>query len=229
MQVKINRNEAQVRAAALALLLLALVAPAGADTVTDNEPPDLGSCPKLQVPAGNDIAFHVYAEGLQIYRWDGTSWAFVAPVALLFADPAGTDAVGFHFAGPTWESIDGSKVAGMVMERCTPEPTAIPWLLLGAVSHAGPGIFAQVTYVQRVNTVGGTAPTAPGQLGGRHDRVADQRGVDVAKAVDLGPAKKSEIYSARAQQCHDVLEAGAPGGVQDIWRVRHGVQELRRG
>src|SRR5436305_7467442 len=104
--------------AALALLLLTLVAPAGAHAGNDNPAPDLGGCPKLQVPAGNEVAFHVYAEGLQIYRWDGTSWAFVAPVALLFADPAGTDAVGFHFAGPTWESIDGSKVAGMEIERC---------------------------------------------------------------------------------------------------------------
>jgi hypothetical protein len=153
------------------LALLPLVAPAGADTDSNNQPPDLSGCPKLQVPAGNELAFHVYAEGYQIYRWDGTTWAFVAPVALLFADATGTDAVGFHFAGPTWESIDGSKVAGKAMERCTPDPNSIPWLLLGATSNAGTGIFAPVTYVQRVNTVGGNAPTTPGASAGEVARV----------------------------------------------------------
>jgi hypothetical protein len=157
--------------AALALLLLALVAPVGAGTGIDNQAPDLGSCPKLQVPAGNEVAFHVYAEGLQIYRWDGTTWTFVAPVALLFADAAGTDAVGLHFAGPSWESVDGSKAVGMVMERCTPDPDSIPWLLLGAASNQGPGTFAQVTYIQRVNTVGGNAPTNPGASSGEVARV----------------------------------------------------------
>src|SRR5205814_5548461 len=134
--------------AALTLLPLALVAPAGAGTGTDYRAPDLGGCQKLQAPAGNEVALHVYGDGFQIYRWDGTTWTFVAPAALLFADAAGTDAVGLNFAGPSWESIDGSKVVGTVIDRCTPDPSAIPWLLLGAVPNEAPGIFAQVTYIQ---------------------------------------------------------------------------------
>jgi hypothetical protein len=140
-----------VTLAALALLLLALVAPAGADP-----------CQNLQVPAGNQVAFHVYAGGVQIYRWNGTSWSFVAPDAVLYADAGGRGAVGIHYAGPTWESVSGSKVVGTVLERCTPDPAAIPWLLLGAVSNQGPGVFQGVTFIQRVNTVGGLAPTKPG-------------------------------------------------------------------
>jgi hypothetical protein len=151
-----------VMLAALALLLLALVAPAGADSGNVNPAPDLGGCQNLQVPAGNEVAFHVHAEGVQIYRWNGTSWAFVAPVAVLFADTGYDSAVGLHYAGPTWESGSGSKVVGMVIERCTPDPNAIPWLLLGAVSSEGPGVFDRVTFIQRVNTVGGNAPTVPG-------------------------------------------------------------------
>jgi hypothetical protein len=58
-----------VSLAALALFLLALVAPAGADAGDDNRAPDLGDCQILQVPEGNKVAFHVYAEGVQIYRW----------------------------------------------------------------------------------------------------------------------------------------------------------------
>jgi hypothetical protein len=160
-----------VTLATLALLLLALVAPAGADSGNVNPAPDLGGCQNVQVPAGNDVAFHVHAEGVQVYRWNGTSWAFVSPVAVLFADAGFDSAVGFHFAGPTWESVTGSKVVGTVLERCTPDPNAIPWLLLGAVSSEGPGVFDRVTFIQRLNTVGGNAPTVPGGSEGEVARV----------------------------------------------------------
>jgi len=157
--------------AVLALLLLTLVAPAGADPGNDYRAPDLGDCQDLQVEAGNEVAFHVYAEGVQIYRWNGMSWTFVAPEAVLFADAGEDGVVGIHYAGPTWESVSGSKVVGMVLKRCTPDPDAIQWLLLGAVSNEGPGIFQQVTFIQRVNTVGGKAPTYLGELPGEVARV----------------------------------------------------------
>ena len=70
--------------------------------------------------------------------------------------------VGIHYAGPTWESHSGGKVIASRLEGCTPDPTAIPWLLLQTVSTEGPGIFDRVTYIQRVNTTGGLAPTDPG-------------------------------------------------------------------
>ena len=157
--------------AALALLLLALVAPARAEPGNDNRAPELGDCQNLQAPAGNKVAFHVYAEGVQIYSWNGTSWSFVAPEAILSADAGFNGVVGTHYGGPTWESASGSKVVGAVLERCTPDPTAIPWLLLAAVSTEGPGIFDGVTYIQRVNTVGGLAPAAPGDFVGDEARV----------------------------------------------------------
>jgi hypothetical protein len=157
--------------ATLALLLLALVARAGADPGNDNRAPDLGDCPNLQVPAGNKVAVHVYAEGVQLYRWNGTSWIFVAPEAVLFAAAGEEGAVGIHYAGPTWESGSGSKVVGVVLERCTPDPDAIPWLLLGAGFTEGPGIFHRVTFIQRVNTGGGNAPPEPGDFPGEVARV----------------------------------------------------------
>jgi hypothetical protein len=132
------------------------------DVDKDHRTPDLGNCQNLQVPAGHKVAFRVYAEGVQIYRWDGTSWTFVAPDAKLFADARGRSAVGTHYAGPTWESASGSKVVGAVLQRCTPNGNAIDWLLLKATSNEGPGIFRRVTFIQRVNTVGGKAPTTPG-------------------------------------------------------------------
>lgn len=123
---------------------------------------DLTGCEHLAVPAGSQLAARLYAKGVQIYRWNGTTWAFVAPRADLFADAGMTGRVGIHYAGPYWESVSGSKVRGAVAQRCTPDPTAIQWLLLDVVSNEGPGIFQGVTHIQRVNTVAGLAPAQPG-------------------------------------------------------------------
>jgi hypothetical protein len=147
-----------VTRAALALLLLALVAPVEAGPGRDYRAPNLGNCQNLQVPAGNKLVLRVYGVGMQIYTWTGTSWSFVAPEAVLFADPGETHIVGFHFAGPTWESLSGSQVVGKQIQSCTPNPEAIPWLLLEATAHEGHGIFQRVTFIQRLYTVGGLAP-----------------------------------------------------------------------
>ena len=121
-------------------------------------------CESLQVPLGNKLAFHVYARGVQMYRWNGVTWDFVAPVASLFAEANYFGEVGNHYVGPTWESKSGSKVVGRRVPGtgCTPDQSAIAWLLLEKVSSNGPGIFGSVTYIQRVNTTGGLTPTAPG-------------------------------------------------------------------
>jgi hypothetical protein len=124
----------------------------------------------LQVPTGSHLVFHVYADGVQIYRWNGTSWTFVAPSALLFANAGGNGVVGTHYAGPTWESMSGGKVTGAVLQRCTPDPASIPWLLLEATPD-GPGIFHRVAFIQRVNTAGGNAPSNPGTVVGEEARV----------------------------------------------------------
>jgi hypothetical protein len=119
-----------------------------------------GLPPTLAVPAGNELAFALQAEGVQVYACaaSGASfgWAFQAPDARL-AGPGG-GGVGTHYAGPTWESTDGSKVVGAKVEAATPDAAAIPWLLLRAASHAGSGRMEQVTYVQRIRTWGGNAP-----------------------------------------------------------------------
>ena len=151
---------------ALALLLFGLASSGRAGTAADNREPDLGACQNLQVEAGNKVAFHVYAEGVQIYRWNGTSWIFVGPEAVLLADAGGNGQVGIHYAGPTWESVSGSKVRGAVIDRCPSAADAIPWLLLESVDPQGPGVFQWVTFIQRVNTEGGTAPAEAGTFVG---------------------------------------------------------------
>lgn len=161
----------QMTLAALAVLALASIP--GAQASNDKRAPDLPSplCDRLQVLPGNKLAFHAYALGVQIYRWNGTNWDFVAPSARLFADPEYHGEVGIHYAGPTWESNSGGKVIASRLESCAPDPTAIAWLLLQTVSTEGPGIFDRVTYIQRVNTAGGLPPTAPGPYIGAEEEV----------------------------------------------------------
>jgi hypothetical protein len=45
---------------------------------------------------------------------------------------------------------------------CTPDSSAIAWLLLKSNENIGAGIFKNVSYIQRVNTTGGLRPTTPG-------------------------------------------------------------------
>jgi len=122
-------------------------------------------CEHLQ-PEGQQVAFKVYAEGVQVYWWNGASWGFVGPIATLYADAGFRGKVGTHYAGPIWKSNSGSLARGANPVRCTPDAESIAWLLLEADETDGAGIFAGVTYIQRVNTSGGIALTTPGTFDG---------------------------------------------------------------
>jgi Protein of unknown function (DUF3455) len=121
---------------------------------------------KLNPGANESLAMIALAKGVQIYecraskdQTGGYEWAFVAPEADLF--DAGGNRIGRHYAGPRWESADGSKILGTVKERAdAPAADAIPWLLLTAKPEGPEGAFSKVTSVQRVSTVGGVAPKA---------------------------------------------------------------------
>lgn len=121
----------------------------------------------LKGAADEKVAMIVPAKGVQIYECRakvGTAgafeWAFVAPDAELF-DTKGVK-IGKHYAGPSWEANDGSKITGAVKARAdAPQAGNIPWLLLTATASGPKGSFSEITSVQRVNTAGGVAPTAP--------------------------------------------------------------------
>jgi Protein of unknown function (DUF3455) len=123
----------------------------------------------LKPPDTQLLVLETHATGVQIYECKATKdnaarfeWAFVAPEAELI-DLAGVK-VGKHYAGPTWEAIDGSKVVGEVKARDDgPDPNAIPWLLLSAKSTSGSGMLNRTTFVQRLQTVGGKAPEGCGK------------------------------------------------------------------
>jgi hypothetical protein len=120
---------------------------------------------QLRPPAGEVLFLKAEGTGVQIYdcsaKADQASvyeWVFRAPQADL-KDSTGR-ILGRHFAGPTWELEDGSSVVGEVKARApSPSPAAIPWLLLAAKATAGSGKLTATTSVQRLQTVGGIAPS----------------------------------------------------------------------
>ena len=118
----------------------------------------------LRAPANQLLTLRAHAKGVQLYRCqpskdDATrfEWVLVAPEANLF-DQTGKK-VAKHYAGPTWESLDGSVVVGQVAAKAnSSDGHSIPWLLLTAKSTSGNGQFSAVTSIQRLHTDGGDAP-----------------------------------------------------------------------
>jgi hypothetical protein len=145
----------------VAALLLCTATTISAQAGADNRAPEVPW--EIVVPEGNKVHFHGNATGFQVYTWNGTSWGAAVPDAVLFDDDG--NVVATHFAGPTWKSNSGSEVVGALPPAAKIVDTdAIPWLRLESVplrTH-GPGIFANTTYIQRVNTVGGKAPSLAG-------------------------------------------------------------------
>ena len=131
----------------------------------------------IEVPEGNRPFLMSHAVGTQNYicLGAGLPWAFIGPQATLFdgeAEPSFT-----HFLSPnpiesgepraTWQhSRDASAVwARAIQSSIDPnfvEPGAIPWLLLKVVGAqdgpTGGDRISATTFIQRVNTVGGSAP-----------------------------------------------------------------------
>jgi Protein of unknown function (DUF3455) len=119
---------------------------------------------QLQPPANEQVLVQVHAKGDQIYTCKADSaqftWTLKAPDAQLF-DKDGKP-FGKHFAGPSWEANDGSRVTGKAVGNApSPDANSIPWLLVTVVSHdGGSGILSQATTIQRLNTKGGKAPAS---------------------------------------------------------------------
>ncbi|MBB6187504.1 DUF3455 domain-containing protein [Rhodanobacter sp. MP7CTX1] len=126
----------------------------------------------LQPPAGYNVAFTAKAAGVQIYTSaadSGTAlkWVFEAPLAEL----SGRKGVIHHYAGPSWEAADGSRVTRDTDTPVTTVPakrasTDIPWLLVKVTADPAAGVLNKVVYVQRISTQGGVAPAkSPTRVG----------------------------------------------------------------
>jgi hypothetical protein len=167
-----------------ALACSSLVSVAGAEPAAAKQPaakerakPHPLPCPAhvpeaLNPPPDATLELGLPANGVQIYACtaskkpgEAPSWALEAPHAVL---TSGAQVAAIHVAGPIWQGLDGSQVKGAKLASAdAPNGAAVPWLLLSATSM-GAGTFAETTLIQRLETVGGQAPTTgcdPGHLG----------------------------------------------------------------
>jgi hypothetical protein len=118
---------------------------------------------ELQPPASEQQLFQVHAKGDQIYSCqaagDKFSWTLKAPDAQLTGQNG--KPFGKHFAGPSWQAGDGSRVTGKAVATApSPDADSIPWLLVTVIDRRGDGVLARVTSVQRINTKNGKAPSS---------------------------------------------------------------------
>lgn len=132
---------------------------------------------QLQPPANVKLLLQVHAKGDQVYTCKSDaaqfSWTLKAPDAQLF-DKDGK-LFGKHFAGPSWEASDSSRVTGKAAANApSPDADSIAWLLINIVSHEGSGVLSSATTIQRLNTKGGKAPDSgcDAEHAGKEVRVA---------------------------------------------------------
>ena len=150
--------------------------------------------PSIQVPSPNEAFLLGRAVGTQNYICAPTdsighvAWTLFTPQATLFSDE--DEQLTTHFFSPnpfengvvraTWQdSRDTSAVWGRAIASSTDPnfvtPGAIPWLLVQVAGAAegptGGNTLAATTFIQRVNTVRGAAPSTgcnlPKDLGNR--------------------------------------------------------------
>lgn len=118
----------------------------------------------VTVPAGHKVAMMSTGMGDLTYECrakagatDAWEWVFTGPNAMLY--DMNKKMVGKYYGGPTWEAADGSKVGGKQL-AVAPSPNAgsIPLQLVQASPAMGNGAMTGVSYIQRLNTMGGVAP-----------------------------------------------------------------------
>ena len=140
---------------ALPLIACLCAASSWAQAPAEITPPS-GNKPVLTLSATGDLSYECKA----VADKPGTfAWTFAGPNAKLW--DASKKEVGKYYAGPTWESADGSKVTGTQAAVSPGAAGAIPLQLVKANPSTGMGAMSDVTYVQRLNTVGGVAPATP--------------------------------------------------------------------
>lgn len=171
---------------AVAFSLIAILAVLLLDSCKKAKEPDTNSpafhiseSEKLVIPAAIDLPVNsngytrvatFFAQGVQKYKAQQKAgsnpaeyeWVFVAPEAKLY--DATNNKVGTHSAGPAWQLTGGAdSLYGQPFSppktASSSDATSIDWLLLMPKTGKTPtGIFANVSYIQRIATKGGKAP-----------------------------------------------------------------------
>jgi hypothetical protein len=118
----------------------------------------------VQVPARHRITLETTAAGTIVYSCNAKAnapgqyeWVFVGPSAPLKLRSGQT--IGTYYGPPaTWAHNDGSVLTGVQLAVAPNNANSIPLQLVKANPKAQAGVFAETTYIQRVNTAGGIAP-----------------------------------------------------------------------
>lgn len=119
----------------------------------------------VKVPAGHRVALESVGAGEITYECRAKTavagqfeWVFVGPDAAL-SDRSGKR-IGKYYGPPaTWEAMDGSKITGAQLAVSPASAGSIPLQLVKANPAMGAGAMQGVTYIQRVATQGGVAPS----------------------------------------------------------------------
>ena len=143
----------------LAAALLAVALPAAAIS----EPAGLDA--RLRASSNESPAFMLTGNGVYIYQCRASfldpnvfEWAFVAPDATLYE---GASSVARHATVGLYESLrDSSSTSGVVRGSQPGGGANLPWVMMRAQPLSQDGMFAGVSSIQRVNTVGGAPPAA---------------------------------------------------------------------
>jgi hypothetical protein len=131
-----------------------------ADARVIADKPGVDLPPELVPPAGNVLSSVFQARGVQIYTCTDGKWVFTEPAASLQGRAGGRGShTLIHFRGPSWESVQDGSLVEAAVAASSPAEGTIPWLLLKVTRTRGDGILAGTTYVQRLATKGGAAPT----------------------------------------------------------------------
>jgi uncharacterized protein DUF3455 len=168
-------------------LTIALPQVARAQSIAPPQVPD-----NLQVPAGNQVFLVGHGVGFQNYVCSPgksigqVAYALFTPQATLFGDAG--EQLTSHFFSPnpvegaivraTWESSTDSSTVWAKANATSTDPAfvnqdAVAWVLLQTVgTRVGPtggAALTGTTFIQRINTVGGVAPSTgcdtPADLG----------------------------------------------------------------
>ncbi len=162
-----------------ALAFVSVAVPAGVSFAGTDHVPDAPEAPvaydggygvdprvpdELGPPAGHVLHAVLKARGVQVYQCRSGSWVALEPAASLTGVTVRPvkRVTALHTRGPSWQSDqDGSLLEGDpegVVRVPSEHPNSIPQLRIRAKTTRGTGTFGAVTWIQRIDTVGGMAP-----------------------------------------------------------------------
>lgn len=165
----------KIASRSIAITLCALATQHVAFAQTD--PAQKGLPALIQVAAGNTLVLEAKAEGTIAYECrkeqaplTAYKWVVDGPDAIL-KDKNGKEIGKYEGPPARWSLDDGSFVTGSQVAVSPNGSKNIPYQLVKADVSGGLGKLTALSYVQRVNTLGGVAPSKKCSADNERDKV----------------------------------------------------------